>query len=93
MHWVIFQVIHRDILCDVPLSETITPVFQWNVVLANPSLSFYHPFAIMLAKLKTVVLIKEAIKLSFFRLVEYLEHQHLRVQLQAQNGQKQRTFF
>ena len=30
----------------------------------------------MLAQLKTVVLIKEAIKLSFFRLVEYLEHQH-----------------
>ena len=41
----------------------------------------------MLAQLKTVVLIKEAIKLSFFRLVEYLEHQHLWVQLQAQNGQ------
>jgi hypothetical protein len=47
----------------------------------------------MLAQLKTVVLIKEAIKLAFFRLVEYLEHQHLWVQLQAQNGQKQRTFF
>jgi hypothetical protein len=43
----------------------------------------------MLSQLKTVVLIKEAIKLSFFRLVEYLEHQHLQVQLQAQNGQKQ----
>ena len=28
----------------------------------------------MLAQLKTVVLIKEAIKLAFFRLVEYLEH-------------------
>jgi hypothetical protein len=38
----------------------------------------------MLAQLKTVVLIKEAIKLAFFRLVEYLEHQHLWVQLQAQ---------
>ena len=47
----------------------------------------------MLAQLKTFVLIKEAIKLAFFRLVEYLEHQHLWVQLQVQNGQKQITFF
>jgi hypothetical protein len=47
----------------------------------------------MLAQLKTVVLIKEAIKLAFFRLVEYLEHRHLWVRLLAQNGQKQRTFF
>jgi hypothetical protein len=31
----------------------------------------------MLAQLKTVVLIKEAIKLAFFKLVEYLGHQHL----------------
>ena len=31
----------------------------------------------MLAQLKTVVLISEAIKLAFFGLVEYLEHQHL----------------
>jgi hypothetical protein len=31
----------------------------------------------MLAQLKPVVLIKEAIKLAYFRLVEYLEHQHL----------------
>ena len=46
----------------------------------------------MLAQLKTV-LIKEAIKLAIFRLVEYLEHQHLWVRLQAQNGQKQSTFF
>ena len=46
----------------------------------------------MLAQLKTVVLIKEAIKLVF-RLVRYLEHQHLWAQLQAQNGQKQRPFF
>ena len=46
----------------------------------------------MLAQLKTVALIK-AIKLTIFRLVEYLEHQHLWVQLQAQNGQKQKTFF
>ena len=38
----------------------------------------------MLAQLKTVVLIKEAIKQAFFRLVEYLEHQHLWVWLQAQ---------
>jgi hypothetical protein len=45
----------------------------------------------MLAQLKTVVLIKEAIKLAF-RLVEYLEHQPLWVRLQDQNGQKQRTF-
>ena len=29
----------------------------------------------MLVQLKTVVLIKEAIQLAFFRLVEYLEHQ------------------
>ena len=47
----------------------------------------------MLAQLKTVVLIKEAIQLAFFRLVEYLEHQHLWVRLQAQNGLKQRPFF
>jgi hypothetical protein len=47
----------------------------------------------MLAQLKTVVLIKEAIKLVFFRLVEHLEHQHLWVRLRAQNGQKQITFF
>ena len=46
----------------------------------------------MLAQLKTVVLIKEAIKLAFFRQVEYLEHQHLWVRLQAQNGQKQIHF-
>jgi hypothetical protein len=46
----------------------------------------------MFAQLKTFVLIKEAIKLAFFRLVEYLEHHHLWVRLQAQNGQKQRTF-
>ena len=45
----------------------------------------------MLAQLKTV-LIKEAIKLAFFRLVEYLEHQYLWVRLQAQNGQK-KCFF
>jgi hypothetical protein len=47
----------------------------------------------MLAELKTVVLMKEAIKLAFFRLVEYPENQHLWVRLQAQNGQKQRYFF
>ena len=44
----------------------------------------------MLAQLKTVVLIKEAIKLAF-RLVEYLQHRHLWVRLQAQNGQKYLT--
>jgi hypothetical protein len=47
----------------------------------------------MLAQLKTVVLIKESIKLTFFKLVEYLEHQHLWFRLQAKNGQKQSTFF
>jgi hypothetical protein len=47
----------------------------------------------MLAQLKTVVLIKETIKLAFFRPVEYLEQQHLWVRLQAQNVQKQRPFF
>jgi hypothetical protein len=41
----------------------------------------------MLAQLK-MVQIKEAIKLAM-RLVEYLEHQHLWVRLQPQNGQKQ----
>jgi hypothetical protein len=46
----------------------------------------------MLAQLETFVLINEAIKLAF-RLVEYLEHQHLWVRLQGQNGQKQRPFF
>ena len=43
----------------------------------------------MLAQLKTVVLIKEAIQLAIFRLVEYLEHQHLWFRSLAQNGQKQ----
>jgi hypothetical protein len=47
----------------------------------------------MLAQLKTVVLLKEGIKLVFFRQVEYLEHQYLCVRLQAQNAQKQITFF
>ena len=47
----------------------------------------------MLAQLKIVVLIKEAIKLAFFRLVEYLERQHLWVRLQAQNGKKPSTLF
>ena len=46
----------------------------------------------MLAQLKTVVLIKEAIKLAFFRLVEYLELQQLWVWLQAQNVQKTNNF-
>ena len=46
----------------------------------------------MLAQLKTVVLIKETIKLTFFTLLEYLEHQHLWVRLQAQYGQKQSPF-
>jgi hypothetical protein len=47
----------------------------------------------MLAQLKTVVLIKEAIEPAFFRLVDYLEHPHFWVRLQTQNGQKQITFF
>ena len=47
----------------------------------------------MLAQLKSVVLFKEAIKLAFFRLVAYLEHQHLWVRLQAQNAYKEITFF
>ena len=47
----------------------------------------------MLAQLKTVVLIEEAIILAFFKLVEYLEHQYLKVRLQAQNVQKLKTFF
>ena len=42
----------------------------------------------MLTPLKSVVLIKEAIKRAFFRLVEYLEHHHLCVGLQAQIGLK-----
>jgi hypothetical protein len=44
----------------------------------------------MSAQLKPVVLIKEAIKPPFYRRVEYLEHQHLWVQLENQNVQKQR---
>ena len=75
-----------------------TSVFQWHVVLANPNLyiskanwSLENPFAILLAQLKTVVLIK-LMKLAF-RLVEYLEHQHLWVRLQAQNSQKYKTLF
>ena len=44
----------------------------------NPYLrGILNPFAIMLPQLKTVVLIKNTVKLAFFRLVEYLEHQHL----------------
>jgi hypothetical protein len=50
-------------------------------------------FAIMMHCWKLLSLIKEALKLAFFRQVEYLEHQHLWVRLQAQNGQKQSTFF
>jgi hypothetical protein len=39
----------------------------------------------MLAQLKTVVLIEEAIQMASFRLVEYMENQHLWVRLQTQN--------
>ena len=46
----------------------------------------------MLAQLKTVALIKKATELAFFRLVEYLEHQHSWIRLQAQNGQKTKNF-
>jgi hypothetical protein len=46
----------------------------------------------MLAQLKSVVLIKQAIQLAFVKLVEYLEHQNLWVRFQAQNGQKQKDF-
>jgi hypothetical protein len=46
----------------------------------------------MLAQLKTVVLVKEAIKPFAFRLVEYLEHHHLWVRLQAQKRAKTKTF-
>ena len=42
----------------------------------------------MWAQRRHVVLIKETIKLAFYRLVEYLEHQHVWVRLQAQNGLK-----
>ena len=45
----------------------------------------------MLAQLKTVVLIREAIKLAF--LWASLEHQHFGIWLYSQNGQKKRTFF
>jgi hypothetical protein len=44
----------------------------------------------MSAQLKTVVLIKDAIKLAFFRRVDYLVYQQLWVRLHAQIGQKQR---
>ena len=47
----------------------------------------------MLAQLKTFVLIREAIKLAYFKLVEYLEHQHLWIRLYSQNCQKNRIFF
>ena len=46
----------------------------------------------MLAQLKTVVLIKEAIELAFLRLVEYLPYKHLWVRLQFQNRPEKRTF-
>ena len=44
-------------------------------ILEGKSLENY--FASMLAQQKTVLLIKNAIKLAFFRIVEYLEHQKL----------------
>ena len=61
------------------------------IIIKKANWSFENHFSIMLAQQK-IVLIKEAIKLTFRR-VEYLEHQHLWVRLQAQNGQKQITFF
>lgn len=44
----------------------------------------------MLAQLKIIVLFKEAIQLTFFGLLEYLEHQ---VWLRSQNDHKERAFF
>lgn len=44
----------------------------------------------MLAQLKAVVLIKEAVKLAFFRLVEL---QQLRVKLKTQNSLKKKKKF
>lgn len=41
------------------------------------NLTDYYSFAIVLAQLKIIVLIKEAIKLAFLRLVQYLEHQEM----------------
>jgi fumarate reductase subunit D len=94
--WFLMEYLNRH---RGPLSATISPVLQWHVVLANPSLSFQKAnwslenlFAIVLAQLKTV-LIKVAIQLAFFRRVETLKHQHLWVRIQAENGQKQSTFF
>lgn len=40
-------------------------------------LTDYYSFAIVLAQLKIIVLIKETIKLAFLRLVQYLEHQEM----------------
>lgn len=51
--------------------------------------SFYsRSFVTTLSQLETVELIKEAVKLDFFRLVEHLEHQQLSKQLKTQNDQK-----
>ena len=47
----------------------------------------------MLAQLKTVVLIKEAIKLAFFRLVEYVEHQHFGGSITGSKWPETKTFF
>lgn len=49
---------------------------------------FDETVAIMLVQLETIVMITEAIKLAFFRLVEY---QQLWVRLQTWNGHKHRT--
>ena len=52
-----------------------------------------NPSAIRFVWLQAVVLFKEAIKPSFFGLLEYLEHQHLWNWFWSKNGQKERTFF
>uniref|UniRef100_A0A0E9VFI6 Uncharacterized protein n=2 Tax=Anguilla anguilla TaxID=7936 RepID=A0A0E9VFI6_ANGAN len=46
----------------------------------------------MLAQLKTFVLIREAIKLTFLRLVEYLEHQHLWVLIIVSKWPEKKNF-
>ena len=46
----------------------------------------------MLAQLKTVLLIKEAIKLAFIKLVEYLEHQHMWVRIAGSKWLETKNF-
>ncbi len=51
------------------------------------------PCAVMLAQLKSVVLIREAIKLDFLRASRVSGASAFGVRLYSQNGQKKRTFF